>query len=113
LIGTSFDINIGAIFLILLGIGLLIIEIKVTGFGIFEIASLVSLIIGNILLVPTGSKNIYTPEFQGVLTLTVVVSTIRIISGFCNLQSNRDQKEKTDHWRVYRGYCANYRPYGT
>ncbi|HET8687833.1 MAG TPA: nodulation protein NfeD, partial [Methanosarcina sp.] len=34
LIGTGFDINIGAIFLILLGIGLLIIEIKVPGFGI-------------------------------------------------------------------------------
>ena len=76
LIGTGFDINIGAIFLILLGIGLLIIEIKVPGFGIFGIAGLISLIIGSILLVPMGSENIYTPEFRRILFLTVVAPTI-------------------------------------
>ncbi|WP_292376032.1 NfeD family protein [Methanosarcina sp. UBA411] len=76
LIGTGFDINIGAIFLILLGIGLLIIEIKVPGFGIFGLAGLISLIIGSILLVPMGSENIYTPEFRRLLTLTVVAPTI-------------------------------------
>jgi membrane-bound serine protease (ClpP class) len=76
LIGTGFDINIGAIFLILLGIGLLIIEIKVPGFGIFGIAGFISLIIGSILLVPMGSENIYTPEFRRVLFLTVVAPTI-------------------------------------
>lgn len=76
LIGTGFNINIGAIFLILLGIGLLIIEIKVPGFGIFALAGLISLIIGSILLVPMGSENIYTPEFRKVLALTVVAPTI-------------------------------------
>jgi membrane-bound serine protease (ClpP class) len=76
LIGTGFDINIGAIFLILLGIGLLIIEIKVPGYGILGIAGLISLIIGSILLVPMGSENIYTPEFQRILFLTVVAPTI-------------------------------------
>jgi len=76
LIGTGFDINIGAIFLILLGIGLLIIEIKVPGFGIFGLAGLISLIIGSILLVPMGSENIYTPEFRKVLALTVVAPTV-------------------------------------
>lgn len=76
LIGTGFNINIGAIFLILLGIGLLIIEIKVPGFGIFGLAGLISLIIGSILLVPMGSENIYTPEFQKVLALTVVAPTV-------------------------------------
>jgi membrane-bound serine protease (ClpP class) len=76
LIGTGFDINIGAIFLILLGIGLLIIEIKIPGFGIFGLAGLISLIIGSILLVPMGSENIYTPEFRRVLALTVVAPTI-------------------------------------
>lgn len=76
LIGTGFDINIGAIFLILLGIGLLIVEIKVPGFGIFGLAGLISLIIGSILLVPMGSENIYTPEFQKVLALTVVAPTV-------------------------------------
>jgi membrane-bound serine protease (ClpP class) len=76
LIGTGFDINIGAIFLILLGIGLLIIEIKVPGFGIFGLAGLISLIIGSILLVPLGNENIYTPEFSRLLVLTVVAPTI-------------------------------------
>jgi len=76
LMGTGFDINLGAIFLILLGIGLLIVEIKVPGFGIFGLAGLISLIIGSILLVPMGSENIYTPEFRKVLTLTVVAPTV-------------------------------------
>ncbi len=76
LIGTGFNINIGAIFLIILGIGLLIIEIKVPGFGIFGLAGLISLIIGSILLVPMGDENIYTPEFRRLLTLTVVAPTI-------------------------------------
>lgn len=76
LIGTGFDINIGAIFLILLGIGLLIIEIKVPGFGIFGLAGLISLIIGSIFLVPMGNENVYTPEFRRLLVLTVVAPTI-------------------------------------
>jgi membrane-bound serine protease (ClpP class) len=76
LIGTGFDINIGAIFLILLGIGLLIVEIKVPGFGIFGLAGLISLIIGSIFLVPMGNENVYTPEFRRLLVLTVVAPTI-------------------------------------
>lgn len=76
LIGTGFDINIGAVFLILLGIGLLIVEIKVPGFGIFGLAGLISLIIGSILLIPMGYENIYTPEFRRLLILTVVAPTI-------------------------------------
>jgi len=76
LIGTGFDINIGAIFLILVGIGLLILEIKTPGFGIFGLAGLISLIIGSIFLVPMGGENIYTPEFQRLLTLTVIAPTI-------------------------------------
>lgn len=76
LIGTGFDINIGAIFLILVGIGLLIVELKIPGFGIFGLAGLISLIIGSILLVPMGGENIYTPEFRRLLTLTIIAPTI-------------------------------------
>jgi membrane-bound serine protease (ClpP class) len=76
LIGTGFDINIGAIFLILVGIGLLIVEIKVPGFGIFGLVGLISLIIGSIFLVPMGSENIYTPEFRRLMTLTVMAPTV-------------------------------------
>ncbi len=76
LIGTGFNINVGAIFLILVGIGLLILEIKIPGFGIFGFAGLISLIIGSILLIPMGGENIYTPEFRRLLTLTVVAPTV-------------------------------------
>lgn len=76
LIGTGFNINIGAIFLILLGVGLLILEVKIPGFVIFGIAGFISLIIGSLLLVPLGSENLYTPEYQRVLALTVVAPTI-------------------------------------
>ena len=54
LIGTGFDINIGAFFLILVGVGLLILEIKAPGFGIFGIAGFISLIIGSLLLGASG-----------------------------------------------------------
>lgn len=76
LIGTGFDINIAAFFLIIVGIGLLILEIKSPGFGVFGLAGLISLIIGSLFLVPLGSENIYTPEFRRMLTLTIVAPTI-------------------------------------
>lgn len=76
LIGTGFDINIAAFFLIIVGIGLLILEIKVPGFGIFGLAGLISLVIGSLFLVPLGSENIYTPEFRRMLALTVVAPTV-------------------------------------
>ncbi|MGB9927953.1 MAG: NfeD family protein [Methanosarcina sp.] len=76
LIGTGFDINVGAIFLILIGVGLLILEIKTPGFGVFGIAGLISLIVGSLFLIPMGSENIYTPEFRRTLILTVVAPTI-------------------------------------
>ncbi|WP_243684790.1 hypothetical protein [Methanosarcina barkeri] len=113
LIGTGFDINIGAIFLILLGIGLLIIEIKVPGFGIFGFAGLISLIIGSILLVPMGSENIYTPEFRKVLTLTVVAPTVvfGLFLVFAIYKVTEIRKKKTGYWRVYRRNCRNHRSF--
>lgn len=76
LIGTGFDINIAALFLIIIGVGLLILELQSPGFGIFGLAGLISLVIGSIFLVPLGSENIYTPEFIRMLVLTIVIPTI-------------------------------------
>lgn len=76
LIGTGFDVNIGAIFLIIVGVGLMLLEIQSPGFGVFGIAGLLSLVIGSIFLVPMGAENIYTPEFRRTLTLTIVTPTI-------------------------------------
>jgi membrane-bound serine protease (ClpP class) len=72
----GFNINVGAIFLIIIGIGLLILEIKIPGFGIIGFAGFISLIIGSVLFVPTGDENIYTPEFIRLITLTIIVPTI-------------------------------------
>ncbi len=76
LIGTGFNINMGAIFLIITGIGLLILEIKIPSFGIIGFAGLISLIIGSVLLVPMGDENIYIPEFRRLMTLTVIIPTV-------------------------------------
>jgi membrane-bound serine protease (ClpP class) len=76
LIGTGFDINIAAFFLIIVGIGLLILELNSPGFGIFGLTGLICLVIGSIFLVPMGSENIYTPEFRRLLLLTIVTPTI-------------------------------------
>ncbi|WP_410508928.1 nodulation protein NfeD [Methanosarcina hadiensis] len=76
LIGTGFDINIAAFFLIIVGVGLIIYELHSPGFGIFGLAGLLSLVIGSIFLVPLGSENIYTPEFIRLLILTIVTPTI-------------------------------------
>jgi membrane-bound serine protease (ClpP class) len=76
LIGTGFNINVSAIFLLIVGIGLLILEIKISSFGILGFAGLISLIIGSVFLVPMGSENIYTPEFRRLMTLTVIAPTV-------------------------------------
>ena len=76
LIGTGFDINIAALFLIIVGIGLLILEVHSPGFGIFGLAGIICLIIGSLFLVPLGNENIYTPEFRRILILTIVAPTI-------------------------------------
>ena len=78
LIGTGFDINIAAFFLILVGAGLLILELNSPGFGIFGLAGLISLVIGSLFLVPLGEKNIYTPEFTRLLVLAIVTPTVVI-----------------------------------
>lgn len=76
LIGTGFDISIGAVFLIILGIGLMILEMNSPGLGIFGITGFISLVLGSIFLVPMGAENIYTPEFRRLLTITIVTPTI-------------------------------------
>lgn len=76
LIGTGFDINIGAFFLIIAGIGLMLIELHSPSFGILGLAGLICLIAGSILLVPMGSENLYTPEFRNLLILTIVTPTV-------------------------------------
>lgn len=77
LIGTGFDVNIGALFLILVGVGLLILEFQAPGFGVFGIAGLVCIIAGSVLLAPTDFPRNYTPaEFQQTIILSVLAPTV-------------------------------------
>ncbi|WP_406670709.1 nodulation protein NfeD [Methanolobus sp. ZRKC4] len=77
LIGTGFDVSIGAVFLILVGIGLLVLEFQAPGFGIFGIAGLVCIVAGSVLLAPTDFPRNYTPaDFQRTLIISVSAPTI-------------------------------------
>ncbi|WP_406656111.1 nodulation protein NfeD [Methanolobus sp. ZRKC2] len=79
LIGTGFDVSIGAVFLILVGIGLLVLEFQAPGFGIFGIAGLVCIVAGSVLLAPTDFPRNYTPaDFQRTILVSVVAPTILI-----------------------------------
>ncbi|MBS3113933.1 nodulation protein NfeD [Candidatus Woesearchaeota archaeon] len=77
LLGLGFNINIIAIFLLLFGIILLLLEIKVPGFGALGIAGIIATIIGSILLVPTSFPRYFiSKEFQKTMIATVVVPSI-------------------------------------
>jgi len=61
LIGLGFNVNYGAIFLILLGIGLILAELHSHSFGIMAAAGLICVVVGSILLVPTSYPQWYLP----------------------------------------------------
>ena len=77
LLGLGFDINIVAVFLLLFGIVLLLLEIKVPGFGALGIAGIIATIVGSILLVPTSFPRYFiSKEFQKAMIATVVVPSV-------------------------------------
>ena len=76
LIGLGFSINVAGLFLIAFGIGLLLFELHVSTFGIIGLAGIVCVALGSILLVPTGYPNMYAPEFQKSLLITLLVPAI-------------------------------------
>ncbi|MBN1133535.1 MAG: nodulation protein NfeD [Methanosarcinaceae archaeon] len=79
LIGTGFDVNTAAIFLVLVGIGLLALELQAPGFGIFGISGIICIIVGSILLVPLSYPHFYTPaEFQKTVITAIVAPTLVI-----------------------------------
>ncbi|KGK98972.1 nodulation protein NfeD [Methanococcoides methylutens] len=77
LIGTGFDVNIAAIFLIILGVILFVLELQAPGVGIFGISGLICLIAGSIFLVPTDFPRWYTPaDVQQTMIIAIVTPTI-------------------------------------
>lgn len=76
LIGLGFSINVAGLFLIAFGIGLLLFELHVSTFGIIGVAGIACVALGSILLVPTGYPNMYGPEFQTGLLISLLVPAI-------------------------------------
>ncbi|MFP4655119.1 MAG: NfeD family protein [Methanohalobium sp.] len=77
LIGSGFDVNIAAIFLIIVGMGLIFLEIQSPGIGAFGVGGLICLIAGSIFLIPTDYPDFYTPaEIQQEMIIAIVTPSI-------------------------------------
>lgn len=77
LIGMGFNLNFGAIFLILLGTGLILAELHSHSFGIMAVAGLICIIVGSILLVPTSYPQWYLPGvYQRTLAATFILPSL-------------------------------------
>ena len=89
LIGLGFNVNIGAIFLVLLGLGLILAELHSHAFGTLAMAGLVCVIAGSILFVPTSFPEWYVPgSYQQSMALALILPSLilGIVHGLCHLQ---------------------------
>lgn len=82
LIGQGFDVNLGGLFLMLVGVALILVELHSHSFGILAAAGLICITIGSILLIPTGYPQSYTPgEYQRSLAAAFILPSL-ILGGF-------------------------------
>lgn len=82
LIGLGFDVNLAAVFLVLLGMGLILLELHSHTFGILAAAGLACIVVGSILLVPTSYPEYYLPgEYQRSLAAAFILPSL-ILGGF-------------------------------
>ena len=77
LIGQGFNVNIGAVFLLLLGLGLILAELHSHSFGILAAAGLICVIVGSVLFVPTSFPEWYVPgSYQQSMALTLILPSL-------------------------------------
>lgn len=77
LIGLGFNVNLGAIFLLVLGVGLILAELHSHSFGILAVAGLVCVVAGSILLVPTSYPQWYVPGgYQRSMAFALVLPSL-------------------------------------
>jgi membrane-bound serine protease (ClpP class) len=82
LIGLGFDVNLGAVFLILLGVGLLLAELHSHSFGLLAVAGTICIIAGSVLLAPSSYPRWYLPgEYQRSIIVAFLLPSL-IIGGF-------------------------------
>jgi membrane-bound serine protease (ClpP class) len=77
LIGMGFDVNVGAAFLILLGLGLILFEMHSHSFGIMALAGLICAMAGSILFIPTSFPEWYVPGgYQRSMVLAIILPSL-------------------------------------
>ncbi|MDD1750860.1 MAG: nodulation protein NfeD [Methanothrix sp.] len=77
LIGMGFNVNIGAVFLLLLGLGLILAELHSHTFGILAVAGLICVIVGSILFIPTSFPQWYVPGgYQQSMALAIILPSL-------------------------------------
>jgi membrane-bound serine protease (ClpP class) len=85
LIGQGYNVNIGAVFLLLLGLGLILAELHSHSFGILAVAGLICVIVGSILFVPTSFPEWYVPGgYQQSMALAIILPSL-ILGAFLGL----------------------------
>lgn len=77
LIGQGFDVNLGGLFLMLVGVALILVELHSHSFGILAAAGLICVTIGSILLIPTSYPQWYIPgEYQRSLAAAFILPSL-------------------------------------
>jgi membrane-bound serine protease (ClpP class) len=81
LIGLGFNVNVGAIFLILVGLGLILAELHSHSFGILALAGLICVVVGSILFAPSYPQWYVPAAYQRSLVLALTIPSL-ILGGF-------------------------------
>ncbi|MDD2756781.1 MAG: nodulation protein NfeD, partial [Methanothrix sp.] len=77
LIGMGYSVNAGAVFLLLLGLGLILAELHSHSFGLLALAGLICVIVGSILLIPTSFPQWYVPgSYQRSMALAIILPSL-------------------------------------
>ncbi|MFZ3149117.1 MAG: nodulation protein NfeD [Methanothrix sp.] len=77
LIGQGFNVDMGAVFLLLIGLGLILVELHSHSFGFLAVAGLVCVIVGSILFVPTSFPQWYVPgSYQRSMALAIILPSL-------------------------------------
>jgi membrane-bound serine protease (ClpP class) len=85
LIGQGYNVNIGAVFLLLIGLGLILAELHSHSFGILAMAGLICVIVGSILFIPTSFPLWYVPgSYQRSMALAIILPSL-ILGAFLTL----------------------------
>jgi membrane-bound serine protease (ClpP class) len=73
----GYSVNAGAIFLLLLGLGLILAELHSHSFGLLAVAGLICVVVGSILLIPTSFPQWYVPgSYQRSMALAIILPSL-------------------------------------